>query len=273
MHPHGRPSRWTDLAVEAGDPLLADVLATIGRSPIAATSLAVLLREPSPSVDAGIASESAVYSLLQAGPEFTRWSADRRAAPSPATPGPVVLTDRVGDELTVTLNRPQRHNAFDTSMRDGLSEALQLALADTTIDRVVLRGAGPSFCSGGDVATFGSFGDPATAHVVRLTRSPARLAAHLAARLGDRFEVRLQGACMGAGIELAAFARRIVAHPETRISLPEVALGLIPGAGGTVSIPARIGRQRALLLALCGRPIDSATALDWGLIDAVDDTP
>lgn len=73
---------------------------------------------------------------------------------------------------------------------------------------------------------------------------------------------------MGAGIELAAFATRVVAHRDAHISLPEVPLGLIPGAGGTVSIPTRIGRHRTMLLAL-GGGIDSTTALGWGLIDAI----
>jgi len=60
-----------------------------------------------------------------------------------------------------------------------------------------------------------------------------------------------------------------VAHPDTRFALPELALGLVPGAGGTVSLPRRVGRHRTALLGLTGAPIDAATALDWGLVDAV----
>ena len=74
----------------------------------------------------------------------------------------------------MTLNRPRRHNAVTSALRDGLAEALTLALVDTSIVTVRLRGAGASFCSGGDLDEFGSFPDPATAHVTRLTRSPAR---------------------------------------------------------------------------------------------------
>jgi enoyl-CoA hydratase/carnithine racemase len=84
-------------------------------------------------------------------------------------------------------------------------------------------------------------------------------------------EVRLHGACVGAGIELPAYAHRVVAAPDTRILLPEVAMGLIPGAGGTVSIPRRIGRWRTLFLALSGDAVDAATALSWGLVDAIAD--
>jgi enoyl-CoA hydratase/carnithine racemase len=70
-------------------------------------------------------------------------------------------------------------------------------------------------------------------------------------------------------VELPAFARRVVARPDARFWLPEVAMGLVPGAGGTVSIPRRIGRQRTALLALTGTAIDATTALEWGLVDAV----
>ena len=148
--------------------------------------------------------------------------------------------EREGVCLHITLHRPGRHNAVDAALREHLVEALLVACADPSIERVVVDGAGPSFCSGGDLAEFGTLPDPATAHLVRLTRSPARLLAELAPRL----EVRLHGACVGAGIEMAAFARRVVARPDTLISLPEIGLGLIPGAGGTVSLPRRIGRHR-----------------------------
>jgi enoyl-CoA hydratase/carnithine racemase len=128
-----------------------------------------------------------------------------------------------------------------------------------------LSGNGPSFCSGGDLGEFGSFPDPATAHVVRLTRSPARLAHQIA----DRLHVHLHGACMGAGIEVPALAGHVVAAADAVISLPELSLGLVPGAGGTASIPRRIGRHRTAALALSGMRIDATTALGWGLVDEV----
>ena len=115
------------------------------------------------------------------------------------------------------------------------------------------RGNGPSFCSGGDLDEFGTRPDPATAHVTRLARSPARLIY----RLRTRITVQLHGAAFGGGIEMAAFADIVEAHPDTRIALPEVGLGLIPGAGGTVSVTSRIGRQRTAALALSGREIDA----------------
>jgi enoyl-CoA hydratase/carnithine racemase len=149
-------------------------------------------------------------------------------------------------------------------MRDELAAALVPALLERDLD-VVLRGLGPSFCSGGDLDEFGTRPDPATAHLVRTTRSPARLLA----AVGVRLRAELHGACIGAGIELAAFAGSVVAAPDTVVQLPEVPMGLIPGAGGTVSLPRRIGRQRTALLALTGRRLDVATAHAWGLVDAI----
>ena len=255
-----------DVLLAADDPMLALVVEQVGRFPIAAVSLAVLLRgSMSRTVEDGLAAESAVYSTLQAGPEFAAWRASRGAPVLPSDPEPPVLVSRHGDELRVVLNRPHRHNAVTMALRDGLSEALTLAAADDSISAVRLSGNGPSFCSGGDLGEFGSFPDPAIAHVTRLTRSPARLADVIA----DKLHVRLHGSCMGAGIEVPALARHVTADPGTVIALPEIGLGLVPGAGGTASIPRRIGRQRTAALALSGARIDATTALAWGLVDEI----
>ena len=251
--------------VFAGGDELAAAVQAVERNPLAATAMVVLLRSTlARTIDEGLVAESVTYSMLQGGPEFARWRAGRQRRQRPE-PDQAVLTDRVDGTLTITLNRPHVHNAFSRAVRDGLAEALAVAVADDSVDRVLLQGAGPSFCSGGDLNEFGDFPDPASSHVIRLTRSPARLMARLSARV----EVRTHGSCMGAGAELPAFARRVVAHPDTRFALPELALGLVPGAGGTVSLPRRVGRHRTALLGLTGAPIDAATALDWGLVDAV----
>jgi enoyl-CoA hydratase/carnithine racemase len=122
-----------------------------------------------------------------------------------------------------------------------------------------------AFSSGGDLDEFGSGPGPSAAHLIRTSRSPAlRLG-----RVADRVTAELHGACVGAGIEIPALAGRIVAAPDTQMLLPEVSMGLIPGAGGTATLPRRIGRHRTAWLALGGAWIDAATALDWGLVDEV----
>ena len=75
---------------------------------------------------------------------------------------------------------------------------------------------------------------------------------------------------MGSGLEMAAFCGWVEAHEDSIFGLPELGLGLIPGAGGTVSVTRRIGRWRTAYLVLSGRTIDAATALAWGLVDAIE---
>jgi enoyl-CoA hydratase/carnithine racemase len=256
--------------VAADDPraearaLYANVLA----HPQAALVLGRLLRVgPRLTVGEALDAESLAYSTLLGGQEFARWLAARadRPAPPPAAVETVLVRRNAGT-LRLTLNRPERRNAHGRELRDALVDALAIAEADPTVTALVLDGNGPCFCSGGDLAEFGTAPDLATAHLVR-TRAGAAAPLH---RLRDRITVRVHGSCVGAGIELPAFAARIVADPGTWFLLPELGMGLIPGAGGTVSIPRRIGRWRTLHLALSGTPIGVERALDWGLVDSVE---
>jgi hypothetical protein len=259
----GEPPGCVDVV---GDPeLVGEIRAAVGATPRSAVALALLLRTRR-SPDDALVAESVTYSMLQASPEFTAWRQARSVQHVPPDAEPPVRWSVDDDTLHIVLNRPHRHNAVSTALRDHLVEPLRLALAEPTL-RIIVSGAGPSFCSGGDLAEFGSFTDAASAHVVRLTRSPAKLLA----RLGDRVEARVHGACMGAGVEWAAFCGRVVARGDAVFALPELGLGLIPGAGGTVSLPARIGRHRTARLALTGERIDASTALAWGLVDELSD--
>jgi enoyl-CoA hydratase/carnithine racemase len=253
--------------VVAGDGELALLRERIARRPLASMALVQLLRHTEGrDTEAGLFAESLVYSTLQAGPEFGAWLARRGPAPpAPADAAPPLRVCRELDRLHLRLHRPERHNAFSSAMRDALCEALELALFDDSLACVVLSGEGPSFCSGGDLDEFGTLPDPATAHAIRSTRSAARLVA----ACGPRLRAELHGACIGAGIELPAFAAEVNAREDAFFELPELALGLVPGSGGSVSLPRRIGRQRTAWLALSGSRIDAATARAWGLVDAV----
>jgi hypothetical protein len=246
---------------------LGAVVSTIDAHPQAATSLAVLLRASGTrSVADGLHAESAVYGVLQAGSEFDAWRAGRPVRQRTRPAGPVVGVSRVGRMLHIELRRPEVRNALDAQLRDELADALVLAATDRSLS-VELRGSGPAFCAGGDLDEFGSRADPASAHLIRLSRNLG----WLIHRLRDRITVHVHGACVGSGVELPAFAGTVIASPDATFALPEVDLGLIPGAGGTVSIPARIGRQRTALLAFLGRPVTAATAAEWGLVDRIDD--
>jgi enoyl-CoA hydratase len=263
-----------DEIATACDVLLPDVaaaaplIAGIRQNPIAAMVLVQVLRAGVHLLVANaLVAESLAYSTLQAGPEFKKWlEANRAATPAAhSDDGAAVLMSRAGDALTLELNRPSNRNGMTVEMRDALMEALQLVLADDSIKRVQLSGRGKCFSTGGDLTEFGSAPDPATAHVVRSLALPGRLLAQCASRV----EVRLHGACIGSGIEFPAFASRVVATEDAYFQLPELKFGLIPGAGGTVSIARRIGRQRAAWLMLSGKRIDAQKALEWGLVDAI----
>lgn len=245
---------------------LTSLLSAVADRPLASVALCMLLRHGDRrSIAAGLVAESATYSMLQAGPEFQAWLRTRSTGPEVTTDEPSVVVERQGDIMVVSLNRPHRHNAMNVAMSELLTDALTDALAEPQL-QVVLRGNGPSFSSGGDLREFGLLADPASAHAVRLSRSVG----HLLALLADRTHAHLHGNSVGAGIELPAFAGTVVAAPDTTISLPELSLGLVPGAGGTVSLPRRIGRHRTALMALSGISLDAATAHDWQLVDRLD---
>lgn len=222
--------------------------------------------DPKAPAFAGVITESLAYSTLQSGPEFAGWLAQRGPATVAHIPEPV-QADRDGHRLNIRFNRPQRHNAFSTDARAALLEALEVARLDPSVNEVVLSGNGPSFCSGGDLAEFGTFADPASAHLARTRHSPALVLDELTARLGRGCRAEVHGRVLGSGLELAAYCGWVRAHPDTVLGLPELSLGLIPGAGGTVSISRRIGRWRTAYLVLSGRTIDAPTALRWGLVD------
>jgi enoyl-CoA hydratase/carnithine racemase len=233
-------------------------------NPIAVQALELLLRATiDVDVESALVAESATYSTLQAGPEHQAWLLARGPHRAPEPERDVVLMAREGPTLRLTLNRPHVRNAYNAAMREALLDGFLIASVDDTVDEVVLDGAGSNFCSGGDLDEFGTLADPASAHLLRVTRSVGR-AIH---QQRDRTTVVVHGACVGAGVELPAFAGRAVARHDATFMLPEISMGLVPGAGGTVSIPRRIGQARFLELALSGVPIDAATALDWGLVD------
>ena len=186
-----------------------DVAVAVERNPEASAAVVRLLADP-PRVDRGraggrvpglrrAAGRAGVRDLAEgAGPGYAGARRPTRSCSSES-----------GDHLTITLHRPECHNAVDVAMRDALVEAFELVAADPALT-ATLQGDGPSFCSGGDLREFGTFPDPATAHAVRLERLPARALAAVA----DRVTARVHGHCVGAGAELAAFCHRVDRRPR-----------------------------------------------------------
>jgi enoyl-CoA hydratase/carnithine racemase len=265
--PTGPSPRAAWVAVADLDAEVARLDEAVTSSPVAAAVLMQVLRASSePSIEHDLLVESLAYSALQAGADHRSWLAGRPQRRSHGDQlGPPVMLERTDGILTITVNRPQVRNAYNVEVRDGLHEAFELVALDPSIEEVALVGVGPDFCSGGDLDEFGSGPGPGTSHLIRTTCSPALGLA----RVASRVTAHLHGACVGAGIELPALSGRIVAAPDTRIRLPEVAMGLIPGAGGTASLPRRVGRHRTAWLALGGAWLGAPTALAWGLVDEI----
>jgi hypothetical protein len=271
LAPHGT---FGDPLLDACDALVDSerdamlIVQTVTQSPIAAMVFVQVMRSTALiPIEDGLRVESLAYSTLQQGPEFQRW----REAQEPELPvedtEPPVMVDREDDRLMIWLNRPAARNALNVAMRDGLVEAFDLLCSDASLHSAVVAGMGKCYSVGGDLAEFGQRPDPATAHVVRSVHSPAASLLYCA----QRVEFQLHGACLGSGIELPAFGRRVVAKSNAFFQLPELRLGLIPGSGGCVSLPRRIGRQRTALLVLSGKRLPAREALSWGLVDEIVD--
>lgn len=262
----GAARPWVGISADRIDARISELRAMIGKAPIASATACMTFRIGAtlPFSDA-LKVESLAYSTLLAGAEFARWHA---AQPSNAAPSPVELVRiaRAGDRWDITLAEPGRRNAMCARMRDALFEALAMALDDPTCPSVRLRGEGACFSTGGDLAEFGTARDLAEAHTIRSLRSCAALLHEL----GDRAEARVHGACIGSGIEIPAAAARLVVVGDAYFQLPEIRMGLIPGAGGTVTIARRIGHHRACYLALSAMRLRAPTALAWGLVDCIE---
>ncbi|MCY4665121.1 MAG: enoyl-CoA hydratase/isomerase family protein [Acidimicrobiaceae bacterium] len=249
-----------DLALADPGPALEGLRANPQASVVAAQTLR---RGAGLGLHDGLLVESLAYATLQAGPEHARWLAQRGRRTRRDADQPRIEVTEDGAVVTVTLNRPRLLNLFDAAMRDQLVDVLKALKAGGDGRPMVLTGAGGNFCAGGDPAEFGTVSDPVVAHLIR---SRANAAPWLAA-VADRTTARVDGACVGAGVELTAFCATVAATDRARFRLPELSMGLIPGAGGTVSIPARIGRQRTLEWMLTDAEVDAPTALGWGLVD------
>ena len=237
-------------------------------TPQAATTLVQLLRvtETLP-VAAAVAAESFAYSTLLGGAGVRVLAAPRN--PPAHRPGhdPAVVVSDVDGTITVTLHRPEVRNVYDAVIRDTLVDVLRSLGRLDDPPAIVLRGDGTAFCSGGDLSEFGRNDD-----LARGTSSARRgRRDRCCTRSRQRITARVHGACVGAGVELPAFCGRVEAAADATFRLPEVEMGLIPGAGGTVSLPRRIGRQRTAWLALSGESIDVVRAHEWRLVDTVVD--
>lgn len=165
--------------------------------------------------------------------------------------------------LCLRLNRPERRNALNTALLAELAAALKTAEADSAIRAVILTGGESYFAAGADLD-----------EIIDLTPQSAltdpRLLSWAAIRAFPKpLLAAVEGWCLGGGLELALACDLIVAGEGAQLGLPEVKLGLMPGAGGTALLPRMVGKSMAMRLALTGLPIDATQALQAGLVAEV----
>ena len=173
--------------------------------------------------------------------------------------GPVLLS-REGSIAIITIDNPPV-NALSQAVRSGVLAALARAEADSTLSSGVLRCAGRTFVAGADITEMDS---PPTEPFL-----PDVVDAFERSRLF--WVAALHGNALGGGLELALACHARVAQTGTRLGLPEVSLGIIPGAGGTVRLTGLIGGEAACRLVATGKPVDALEAHALGLVDAVAD--
>jgi 2-(1,2-epoxy-1,2-dihydrophenyl)acetyl-CoA isomerase len=176
---------------------------------------------------------------------------------------------------TITLNKPERLNAFDDEMLGEWAEAIRQADADPDVRVVIITGAGRGFCSGMNVAqeAAGSGGVLRSELTVAVRRRSLRDRVHPIPRALIQMEkpyiAAVNGAAAGAGMDMASMADIRFAASGARFGMTYVRMGLIPGDGGCWTLPRIVGSARALDLIWTGRLFDAQEALAMGYVSAV----
>lgn len=174
----------------------------------------------------------------------------------------VVKLERHDEVGIVTVNSPPV-NALSAAVRGGILECIKAAIADPAIKGIVLTCAGRTFIAGADITEFGKPPKPPALNDVlsEIENSPKPVVA------------AIHGTALGGGLEVALACHFRVAVKEAKLGLPEVKLGLLPGAGGTQRLPRAVGPELAVKMIVGGDPIGAAEALKNGLIEEIIEGP
>src|SRR3954466_7700256 len=244
---------------------------------------------PVPSLSDIRSSSSVTPSVHTTAPDAIngpRWAGGRASsrsfsrAPTSASGMPETVGDRLGSGgMTlvisedhgavrhVVLNRPEKRNAFNEKLGLALGEALRAAAADPDVRCVVLRGAGPMFSSGMDLAALAALAEEPER--LRTFRRSCLEAWNLAEEMPKPTVGVIHGACIGGALELALACDLRVVAEDAVLGLPETRVGLIPDVGGCSRLPGVVGLGRAKELIMTGRLIDGAEAERIGLANRV----
>lgn len=171
----------------------------------------------------------------------------------------------------IQLNRPEAANALDMPLARALAEAAVSARDDEGVRAVVLSGAGPRFCGGGDVASFANSSDPTGyVHELALTVDGA---VQVLESMAKPVATAVQGAVAGGGLGIMLAGDVVIAAEGTKFVFAYPNIGLTPDCGGTTSLPRAMGQHRALAFALSGKPLNAQQATEQGLVAEVSADP
>ena len=177
-----------------------------------------------------------------------------------------IILSKSGDVAEIALNRPRVLNAYNMQMRDDMSQALEAVQDDPDVRCVLLRGEGDrAFCTGADLTEFGTAPSRVIARQVRWERDVWGQFLSL----DKPIVAALHGYVIGSGIEMAMLCDIRIASEDAIFGLPEAALGMLPAAGGTQTIPRTVGRSRALEALLSNERMDATKSLEIGLVHRV----
>ncbi len=173
-------------------------------------------------------------------------------------PGPIVSSERVGAVAVITVDNPPV-NALSHAVRSGIKSRLEAAIAEPGVAAAVLICAGRTFIAGADITEFGKpMKEPGLAALIEIIEgSPKPVIA------------AIHGTALGGGLELALACHYRIATADARLGLPEVKLGILPGAGGTQRLPRILGVALALDMITSGDPIGATQARETGLVDEI----
>jgi len=181
-------------------------------------------------------------------------------------PFETIIYEKNGAIAHISLNRVHVLNAYNIKMRDELYEVLSAIKDDDEVKVVILSGQGEkAFCAGADLSEFLSAPSVIIARQIRFRRDIWKLFYTLPQPL----IAALHGYVLGSGLEMALFCDIRICTPDTLFGMPEVSLGIIPGAGGTQTLPRIVGMGKAMELLLTGKWIDASEALEIGLVNRV----
>jgi enoyl-CoA hydratase/carnithine racemase len=185
----------------------------------------------------------------------------------------VILEQLLGSVLTLTLNRPEKRNPIsEPDMIEALCAALERADAEMNIRCVVLTGAGTAFSSGGDIAKMKA-GSGLRAHLPAQTRRNYKAGIQRLPLLFEALEVpvvaAINGAAIGAGLDLACMCDVRIAGESAKFAESFVKIGIVPGDGGAWLLPRIVGFSKASELALTGDMINAREAREMGLVSRV----